>query len=294
MTLAELQQKLKDRIRSAARDLFGVEVQQLAAEAPPRPELGDLAFPVSFELAKLIKQATGEKQNPRVIAEKLKSQLEDIEEVSHVEIAGAGYINVFYDRARLLALFSGPTKADDTQAADRPKKMVEHTSINPNKAAHIGHVRNAVLGDTFVRILQAAGDRVEVQNYIDNTGVQVADVVVGFLHLEQMNLDDIKNLDASLTPEYPFDYYCWDLYAKVGLFYRDGNANNDPNPEKLKLRIEVLHAIEQGNNSIAELADYVATRNVECILNTMERLGIRYDLLARESELFVLVFLVRR
>src|ERR1044072_1023880 len=291
--MIELQQKLKERIRSAARELFGVEVQQLVAEVPPRPELGDLAFPISFELAKLIKQATGEKQNPRAIAEKLKSQLEDIDEVSHVEIAGAGYINAFHDRAKLLSLFAGPATASAPDV-DRPKKMVEHTSINPNKAAHIGHVRNAVLGDTFVRILQAAGDRVEVQNYIDNTGVQVADVVVGFLHLEQMNLDDIKNLDASLTPEYPFDYYCWDLYAKVGLFYRDGNANNDPNPEKLKLRIEVLHAIEQGNNSIAELADYVATRNVECILNTMERLGIRYDLLARESELFVLVFLVRR
>src|SRR5215470_18154098 len=116
MTLAQLQQKLKDRIRSAARETFGVEVQQVAAEAPPRPELGDLAFPVSFELAKLIKQATGEKQAPRAIAEKLKSQLENIEEVSRVEIAGAGYINVFFDRAKLLALFSGPTTARDSQA----------------------------------------------------------------------------------------------------------------------------------------------------------------------------------
>jgi len=283
MTLIELQQKLKDRIRSAARETFGVEVQQLAAEVPPRPELGDLAFPVSFELAKLIKQATGEKQNPRVIAEKLKSQLEDIEEVSRVEIAGAGYINVFYDRAKLLALFASPPTSRDTHDADQPKKMVEHTSINPNKAAHIGHVRNAVLGDTFVRILQAAGDRVEVQNYIDNTGVQVADVVVGFLHLEQMDLDQIKALDASLTKDYTFDYYCWDLYTRVGLFYRDG--------DNTKLRNEVLHALEEGgNNPIAVLADYVATRNVECIIDTMERLGIRYDLLARESDILHLHF----
>ncbi len=95
-----------------------------------------------------------------------------------------------------------------------PKKMVEHTSINPNKAAHIGHVRNAVLGDTFVRILQAADERVEVQNYIDNTGVQVADVVVGFMHIEKMNLDDIKALDSSLPADRPFDYYCWDLYTQ--------------------------------------------------------------------------------
>ena len=284
MTLAQLQQKLKDRIRSTARELFGVEVQQIAAEAPPRAELGDLAFPVSFELAKLIKQATGEKQAPRAIAEKLKSQLEEIEEVARVEIAGAGYINVFFERARLLSIFARPDKTA-TDQSDQPKKMVEHTSINPNKAAHIGHVRNAVLGDTFVRILKAAGDRIEVQNYIDNTGVQVADVVVGFLHLEQMDLDQIKALDASLSPDYTFDYYCWDLYTKVGIFYRDGNASASVNPEKLKLRNEVLHALEEGNNSIAALADYVATRNVECILDTMERLDIRYDLLARESDI---------
>jgi arginyl-tRNA synthetase len=290
MTLVNLQQKLRERIRSAAREIFGVELQQLNAEAPPRPELGDLAFPVSFELAKLIKQATGEKQAPRTIAEKLKPLLEDIDEVSRVEIAGAGYINVFFDRAKLLSLFAGPTEPMSSETKNRPKKMVEHTSINPNKAAHIGHVRNAVLGDTFVRILQAAGDRVEVQNYIDNTGVQVADVVVGFLHLEHMDLDQIKALDASLGKDYPFDYYCWDLYTRVGLFYRDGNLSGELNPEKTKLRNDVLHAIEEGSNPVAELADYVATRNVECILDTMERLGIRYDLLARESDILHLHF----
>jgi arginyl-tRNA synthetase len=290
MTLTELQQKLKERIRVSAREMFGVEPQQLAAEMPPRPELGDLAFPVSFELAKLIKQARGEKQNPRAIAEKLKTQLEDIEEVARVEIAGAGYINVFYDRAKLLSLFAHSAKPTGAAKADQPKKMVEHTSINPNKAAHIGHVRNAVLGDTFVRILKAAGERIEVQNYIDNTGVQVADVVVGFLHLEKMDLDQIKALDASLGKDYPFDYYCWDLYTKVGLFNRDGNAGGEMNPEKIKLRNEVLHALEEGGNTIAKLADYVATRNVECILDTMERLGIRYDLLARESDILHLHF----
>jgi arginyl-tRNA synthetase len=308
MTLLNLQQQLKERIRTAAREMFGVEVQQLTADTPPRPELGDLAFPVCFELAKLVKQATGEKTAPRAIAERLKPVLENLAEVSRVEIAGAGYINVFFDRAKLLYRFTesvpvpgtagvspalSAKRENRTRAGETPavpenetpsvsKMMVEHTSINPNKAAHIGHVRNAVLGDTFVRILQAAGDRVEVQNYIDNTGVQVADVVVGFLHLRQMNLDQIKALDASLKPDYTFDYYCWDLYTEVGVFYRD--------PENLKFRTGVLHAIEAGNNDIAELADYVATRNVECILDTMERLGIRYDLLARESEILHLHF----
>lgn len=291
MLLIELQQRLKARIRTAARDLFGVESDQINAETPPRAELGDVAFPVSFELAKLIKQARNEKIAPRVIAEKLKAELEDIDEVERVEVAGPGYINVFFNRPKLLKFFGANLASGFTPAAvNTPKKMVEHTSINPNKAAHIGHVRNAVLGDTFVRILQAAGDQVEVQNYIDNTGVQVADVVVGFMHLEDMNLEQIKALGASLTKAYPFDYYCWDLYTRVGLFYRDGIASGPMNPDKTKLRTDVLHALEEGTNATAELADYVATRNVECIIDSMERLGIRYDLLARESDILHLHF----
>src|SRR5258708_29227999 len=275
---------------AAAAELFQIELEQLVAEVPPRTELGDLAFPIAFELAKQIKQKTGEKRAPRTSAEALKSALEAIEEVSRVDVAGAGYLNVFFDRARLISDLSSKAETSLDASETSRKLMVEHTSINPNKAAHIGHVRNAVLGDTFVRILQTAGNRVEVQNYIDNTGVQVADVVVGFMHIEEMSLADIKRLDASLPADRPFDYYCWDLYTRVGLFYRAGNPDGEPNPEKLKLRNDVLHALEAGNNPIAELADYVATRNVECILDTMERLGIRYDLLARESDILHLHF----
>jgi arginyl-tRNA synthetase len=293
VTLIEIQDRLKQQTRAAALELFGIELEQLQAETPPRPALGDLAFPVSFELAKLLKQKAGVKTAPRAIAEQLKARLEDSVEVARIDVAGAGYLNVFFDRVKLLSSFAAEVQTlpiDSASIVDRPKRMVEHTSINPNKAAHIGHVRNAVLGDTFVRILQAADNRVEIQNYIDNTGVQVADVVVGFMHIGKMNLNEIKALDNSLPTDRPFDYYCWDLYAEVGLFYRDGEASATPNPERLKLRTEVLHALEEGNNSIAELADYVATRNVECILNTMERLGIRYDLLARESDILHLHF----
>ncbi len=294
MNLTQLQTKLKDSIRAAARDAFQVELGPVASEVPPRIELGDLAFPVAFELAKLIKQKSGEKKPPRAIAETLKSALDTIAEVGRVDVAGAGYLNVFFDRGALLNTLASMGPSADAgaglvgEAPQSRKLMVEHTSINPNKAAHIGHVRNAVLGDTFVNILRAAGDRVEVQNYIDNTGVQVADVVVGFMYIERLSLEEIKELDLALPVETPFDFYCWDLYTRVGNFYLDGGA--EQNPEKLKLRIEVLHAIEAGDNDIAELADYVATRNVEQILDTMERLGIRYDLLARESEILHLNF----
>ncbi len=287
MNIVKLQETLRETVKQTAAETFGVALENLVMEIPPKTELGDLAFPVAFELAKQIKQQTGEKQNPRAIAEQLKSELEKNESVERVEIAGPGYLNVFYDRAAFLAgnLETNPLpKRENSKDENAPKICVEHTSVNPNKAAHIGHVRNSVIGDTFIRILRADGNAVEVQNYIDNTGVQVADVVVGFIYLEKKSLEDIRQLDRDLRADgKTFDFYCWDLYARVGQEYQTD--------EELKSkRAEVLHFIEDGKNETAELADFVATRNVECILNTMERFSIRYDLLPRESEILHLKF----
>lgn len=287
MTIIEIQNVLVEAVQAASGKHFSVVPDTIATETPPKIELGDVAFPVSFELAKKIKQSTGEKKNPREIADVLKSELESLDFVSLVEVAGAGYLNVFLDRAQFLAENLSAELLPRTASSVSPnaiKVCVEHTSVNPNKAAHIGHVRNSVLGDTFQRILKATGKRVEVQNYIDNTGVQVADVVVGFMYLEHKDLAAIKALDAELAAAgKSFDYYCWDLYAKVGKEYQT-------NEELKEKRAEVLHLIEEGGNATAELADYVATRNVECILATMERLSIRYDLLPRESEILHLHF----
>lgn len=283
MTLTEVNEVLRERIRLTARTAFDIDLDQVASETPPKTEFGDFAFPIAFELAKKIKQETGEKRNPRDIAVVVKASLEEFDFVQRVEVAGAGYLNVYLNRAAFFAERVGADPLPRSNASG-PKVCVEHTSVNPNKAAHIGHVRNSVLGDTFQRILRASGKTVEVQNYIDNTGVQVADVVVGFIHLENKSLDDIKKLDARLTADgMTFDYYCWDLYAKVGQAYAAD--------EELKAkRAEVLHSLEEGDNATSELADYVATRNVECILETMERLSIRYDLLPRESEILHLHF----
>ncbi|MEP6904198.1 MAG: arginine--tRNA ligase, partial [Actinomycetota bacterium] len=283
MSFSELQNALREKVLQTAKEVFNVELEQVVAEVPPKTELGDLAFPIAFELAKQIKQATGEKQNPRNIAETLKSALESFDFVGKVEVAGAGYLNVFFNRTKFLEENSGNNflKIADKNA---PKVCVEHTSVNPNKAAHIGHVRNSVLGDTFVRILRANGKRVEIQNYIDNTGVQVADVVVGFIHLEKMDLGDIMRLDARLQAENKsFDYFCWDLYTKVGQEYAE-------NEELKATRAGVLAMIEEGNNPTAAIGSYVALRNVQCILQTMERLSIRYDLLPCESEILYLHF----
>ncbi len=287
MNLLQLQEEIREKVKKTAAEVFNVEIQQIATEVPPKTQFGDLAFPVAFELAKQIKQQTGEKQNPRIIAEKFKTALEEFDFVEKIEIAGPGYLNIFYNRPKFLAenLSAEPLPKLRLSEDKTAKKIcIEHTSVNPNKSAHIGHVRNSVLGDTFVRILRANGKRVEIQNYIDNTGVQVADVVVGFIYLLKMNLDDIVELAEKLSVEgVSFDYYCWDLYARVGQEYVKDE-------ELKKKRAEVLHLVEEGNNETAKLADFVATKNVSCILNTMERLSIRYDLLPRESEILHLHF----
>lgn len=264
-----IQEAVRARLASAMQTRFAIELTDFVVEVPPRTELGDLAFPVAFELAKRLKAATGERQNPREIAARLAADLSDIPGVARVEVAGAGYLNLFFDRAAYLMKIA--RQSDGLLPRLGGKLIVEHTSVNPNKAAHIGHLRNAILGDTVVRLLRAAGEEVEVQNYIDNTGVQVADVVVGFQHIEQKTLDDIKAIDGK------FDYYCWDLYARVGQFYEEDKT-------RLALRAETLHAIETGSGATAEIADYVATRILHCHLDTMYRLGIQYDVLPRESD----------
>jgi arginyl-tRNA synthetase len=281
----DLLESIRTQIRGLVKEKYQVELEKVSAEVPPRTEMGDLAFPIAFELAKRIKETTGQKVQPRLIAEEIKSQLEKSEAIERVEVAGPGYLNLFYQRARFLSQLSEDRITDS--GGYENKIIVEHTNINPNKAAHIGHLRNAVLGDSFVHLLRASGNYVEVQNYIDNTGVQVADVVVGFIHIENMTLNDVKALSQS---DQKFDYYCWDLYSKVGLFYRDGEIDGRENPEKLKLRYQTLHQIEEGKNDVAALADFVATQIVHCHLNTMERLLIKYDVLPRESDILHLKF----
>lgn len=273
--------QLRDALVSIARQLFDVDVADLTFEVPRDPAHGDLATAVAFELAKRLRGLTGARQVPRAIADAMVSEFHKrpastVTGLSRLDVAGAGYINAFLDRASFLRALAGGVLVPPSTAAG--KTIVEHTSVNPNKAAHVGHVRNAVLGDTVVRLLRAAGHDVEVHNWIDNTGVQVADVVVGFLHVVPHTIEQVRAI-----PE-PFDRYCWDLYTKVGLFYRDGSIDGTENPEKLRLREEVQHALETGRGPTYELSQYIALRNVRAQLGTMSRLGIDYDVLPCESE----------
>ena len=280
---SSLTNEIKTKLIALVRDNFNLELDDVVSEIPPKTELGDLAFPLAFDLAKRIKAATGEKKNPRELATTLAEGLKMVPGVARVEIAGPGYLNVFFNRAETFTQLASPQS--QIRNSQSGKLIVEHTSINPNKAAHIGHVRNSVLGDTTARILKATGENVEIHNYIDNTGVQVADVVVGFMHLENKSLADIKALAERTVEkrEDGFDYYCWDLYSRVGQWYEEDKA-------RLQVRAQTLHDIEAGNNATAEIGEYISSRIVDCHLETMARLDISYDLLARESEILHLHF----
>ena len=267
-----LERRLAQHIRDFLRRAYDLDLPRIVIEQPPKVELGEFALPLAFELAKKLRKA------PRKIAEEIVGGLGPIEGFEKLEVAGAGYINARVKRAEAAeALLSG--ERPQVEGAPPGKILVEHSSINPNKAAHVGHLRNAILGDTFVRLLRFAGREVDVQNYIDNTGAQVADVVVGFLHLEKKSRPEIEQL----TRQPRFDYYCWDLYARVSRWYEDDKQN-------LQARAQALHAIEEGGNETAALADLISTAVLRRHLETMDRLDIEYDFLPRESEILHLHF----
>jgi len=268
---------LREALAGHIREKYGVELS-IVLERPPKIEMGEAASPVCFELAKRLKKA------PRMIAQEIANGLGKVEGIAKVEVAGGGYLNAYFVRGEFWQSVTREEKKEaqrrDTESAGKKKIIVEHTSINPNKAAHIGHVRNAVLGDTMVRILRHAGNQVQIQNYIDNTGVQVADVVIGFLQMEQRSAVGVK----MMVHDSKFDYYCWDLYAKTTSFFVENKER------AAKLRGETLRAIEEGKGEDAEVAQVVADAIVGCHLRTMARLGIGYELLARESEILHLHF----
>jgi arginyl-tRNA synthetase len=266
-----LERRLSESVRGFLHRNYGLDDVNIVIEQPPKIEFGEYALPLAFELARRLRKA------PRKIAEEIVAGIGTVPGFDKFEIAGAGYINVRINRVEVTAALV----ADQQQKDEVPpgKVLVEHSSINPNKAAHIGHLRNAILGDTFVRLLRFAGREVDVQNYIDNTGVQVADVVVGFLHIEKKTRPDIEALAA--VPR--FDFYCWDLYARASQWYEQDKQN-------LQARSAVLHAIEEGNNETAAIADLISVAVLRRHLETMLRLDIEYNFLPRESEILHLHF----
>jgi arginyl-tRNA synthetase len=282
-----IQQSLLARLQAILLAKYDITIASLAIEQPPNIALGEVALPVAFELAKRLRKA------PRVIAAELVAELNailpELEGVASVEVAGAGYLNFRLDRTAVVRSIAEDKHADIGGPGFR---LVEHTSINPNKAAHIGHLRNAILGDTFQRLLRPdsykRGYEVGVQNYIDNTGVQVADVVVGLVHLEGKTLASTRELLADLVSRGErIDFYCWELYARVSQWYTGDPAQL---AARKQLRLDTLHALETGGNDTAAIADLISTAVLHRHLETMERLSIEYDFLPRESEILHLHF----
>ena len=282
----ELQKRLGGHLRQVIAAKYELQLETVPVEIPPVLSFGELATPIAFELARTLRKA------PKVIAQEIVAALGQLPGFLSFEVAGAGYINARLDRGWVTLRVALDIEAFTKRLLGpypRIHALVEHTSINPNKAAHIGHLRNAILGDTFVRLLRAAGQKVDVQNYIDNTGVQVADVVVGFIHLEERTAAQVKELLDELKAQGTrIDYYCWDLYAKTSQWYEQGTA--EENEARKKLRYATLHEIEQGGNETAEIAELISTAVLRRHLETMLRLGIEYDFLPRESEILHLNF----
>jgi arginyl-tRNA synthetase len=270
-----VQRIVRTRIAEAVSSLYGIAAEDpalavIVVDVPPRRALGDLAVPLAFELARRLRKA------PKIIAQEIVARLGQIDGFARIEAAN-GYINFFLDRVHHLD--SWLNQPADVAAGTPEKAIVEHTAINPNKAAHIGHLRNAALGDSFGRLLRYLGRVVEIQNYIDDTGVQVADVAVGFREIEKKDLAAVREI-ADTTR---FDYYCWDLYARVGEWY-------EADKERLRIRSAALHDIEHGGNETAAIAQLIADRIVRCHLATMTRLNIGYDLLTWEGDILRLHF----
>jgi arginyl-tRNA synthetase len=277
----ELQNRFAEHLRGVLKSKYDLELQNIAIEIPPDLKFGELSTPIAYELARKLRKA------PKIIAQEIVAALGSLEGFSGFEVAGAGYINARLDQASGARLVAGGAGLELKPSGLH--SLVEHTSINPNKAAHVGHLRNAILGDTFVRLLRAAGQKVDVQNYIDNTGVQVADVVVGFLHLEGRSLADVRALFGELKQKGErIDYYCWDLYARTSQWYEQGS--DEENAERKKLRYATLHELERGGNETSAAAELISTAVLRRHLETMLRLDIEYDFLPRESEILHLKF----
>ena len=271
---------IREGIDRALKELLNIE--EIPFNVPPQRELGDLSSAVCLSIAKQ------RRESPMKIAQKIAERLNSKPPpyVKEIDVSPPGYLNFKVDWPALAQdlipqilregeLFGKPV------SPPRKKVFIEHTSVNPNKAMHIGHLRNSVLGDTVARVLEWLGLWTEVCNYIDDTGLQVVDVVTAFLYLDPPHYkegSDFGLIWEKVSPNQPFDYFCWDLYARF-------QNEVEKNRSLFEKREEVLHKIEEGTHPIAGLAKDLATKIVRSHLETVAQLSIYYDLLNWESDI---------
>jgi len=246
------------------------KISDLAFSLEPAKEgFGDVSCNIAFLAAKALKQ------RPNEIAQSISKQYEKFLGglVSKVEAHPSGYVNFYADVGKLGKIIIVQSQEDDYGFANvgaGTKITVEHTSVNPNKALHIGHVRNVVVGDSIIRILQKAGYQINTLNYVDDSGLQVADILLGFTHL---------GFSQEPPAGQKFDHYCGDeVYVKTTEKYQT-------NPELQDIRNQILKEIEDGNSETAKFASKITSRVLSEQLKTCWRLGVSYDCLNFESEI---------
>ncbi len=244
--------------------------EEIVLEVPPDPQMGDIATTVAFVLAKKTRQ------KPADVAKQILKYLsiDSDSMIDHAETAGP-YLNFFIKKELVakVALEEIMTQRSSYGSSDLGKGkriLIEHTNVNPNKAIHIGHARNTCLGDSLVRIMRFTGHDVQIANYIDDTGTQVADVMLGFLLLG-LNLDPPEGMK--------FDQYCGDhVYVRVNKMYED-------HPELIEQRKQISKQIEEGNNEVAKKAKQTTLRILKAQLETCWRIGAHFDLLNWETDI---------
>ena len=246
----------------------GVDVE---VALPPNPSYGDLSSSLPIRLAKDASEKPAELAVK--LAAKAAENLEGTKYVQSVTPHRGGYLNfsIAYPPFFVDSIAAVTTEGNFGEKPSTGKTYaIEHTNVNPNKALHVGHARNLVLGDSLARVMAYLGNNVQALNYIDDSGAQVADVIVGFRFL---------GIPDSPPEGTKFDVYCGDkVYARVNREY-----STDPKlKEKQSL---VLREIEKGSGEIAEYARGIVRRILSEQLETCWRLGARYDLLNWESQL---------
>jgi arginyl-tRNA synthetase len=236
---------------------------------PAKPGFGDVSSNISFLLAKKLKK------NPKEIGDMLSEHYMQSKHtlVSKVESHPSGYLNFSANWERLSQLILSESNLETFGSVNLGKNstiIVEHTSVNPNKALHIGHIRNIVIGDTLARILEKSNYKVNILNYVDDSGLQVADIIIGFQYFGF----------AQQPPEgKKFDHYCGDdIYVKTTEKYEI-----DPSLEEI--RKETLRELEDGISETAKFADKITRQVLENQLETCWNLGVSYDCLNFESQI---------
>jgi arginyl-tRNA synthetase len=271
---------IREGVARVLKELLNIE--EIPFNVPPQREWGDFSSAICLSMAKQRRESP--MKIAQEMAERLKTKLPPY--IKKIGVSPPGYLNFKVDWPGLAQdLISQILREGEhfgkPVSPPKHKVFIEHTSVNPNKAMHIGHLRNSVLGDTVARILKWSGFSTEVCNYIDDTGLQVVDVVTALLYLDSpfyTEGSDFKAMWVKVRGDQPLDYFCWDLYARF-------QNELEREPSLLERREEVLHKIEGGIHPISNFAKELATKIAQSHLETVAQLFIFYDLLNWESDI---------